>query len=88
MSFILKFIPWQTIIMFVVTALLKVKAEDVYKIIDRIIVVAQENLGGNEKFELVLKTAKTILTYVKHEMVIKAVIELLVRLLKKMGQIA
>ena len=42
MSLILKFIPWQTIIMFVVTALLKVKSEDVYKIIDKIISVAQE----------------------------------------------
>jgi len=88
MSFILKFIPWQTIIIFVVTALMKVEAEDVYKVIDKIIAVAEENLAGSEKFASVLKYATTILGYIKHDMVIKAVIELLVQLLKRIGKIS
>ena len=88
MSWILKLIPWQTIILFVVTALLKVKSEDVYAIIDRIIAVARENMAGSEKFEIVLQYAVTILTYIKHDMIIKAVIELLVNMLKKIGKIA
>lgn len=87
MGWVLKLVPWEQIILFVITKLMTIRTEDIYRIIDVVMEAAKENIAGSEKFAKVLEVAKKILSYVKHEQIIAATIELIVRWLKKDGKI-